>query len=167
MLNMSDERWLGLTGGYKVAYDPRQALGMLAEDYGNSAAWDELLNELHHQGDVGEASYAAIVELVRISAQHHPAHWALYGLAATIEEARLVFRRNPPIPNWLERDYAEAWQRLFELALRDLGTESEPTIVTCALALVALHRKQLSLGRLALCAEDERTEMLERQFGTA
>ena len=65
-----------------------------------------------------------------------------------------------------ERDYAEAWQRLFEFALRDLGTELyNELIVTCALAVVALHRKQLSLGRLALCEDDERTEMLERQFG--
>ena len=165
MLDLSDERWSGLTGGYKVAYDPRHAIDLLAKDYGDSTAWDELLSELHHQGDVGDASYAAVPELVRISAQHHPAHWALYGLAATIEEARLLFRRNPPVPGWLVRDYAEAWQHLFELALRDLRTESEPTIVTCALAVVALHRKQLSLGRLALCGEDERTEMLQRQFG--
>lgn len=88
-----------------------------------------------------------------------------YGLAATIEEARLVFLRNPLIPEWLDRAYAVAWQRLFKLALRDLGTASEPRIVSCALAVVALHRKQLSLARLAPCDEDERAGMLQTQFG--
>ncbi|WAX96511.1 hypothetical protein N7E70_006500 [Aminobacter sp. NyZ550] len=164
-LKLSDERWSRLAGGYKVAYDARQAFAALSRNYRDSAAWEEILNELHHQGDVGEASYAAIPALVGISSQRRHAHWALYGLAATVEEARLVFPRNPPIPEWLERDYADAWQRLFEFALRDLGTESEPSVVTCALAVVALHRKQLSLGRLALCDDDERTEMLQRQFG--
>lgn len=166
MVQRDDEQWSGLTGGYKVPYDPRPTLAVLSVRYDDDAAWDELWNELHHQGDVGLASYAAVSELIRISAGHRPAHWGLYGLAATIEEARLVFPRNPAIPGWLERDYAEAWQRLFEFALRDLATETEPKIVTCALAVVALHRKQLSLARLALCAEDERLEMLEQQFGT-
>ena len=41
MLNLSDERWSGLTGGYKVAYDPRQALGALAKHYSDNAAWDD------------------------------------------------------------------------------------------------------------------------------
>jgi len=165
MLNLDDERWSGLTGGYKVAYDPRPALRMLARRHDDGAAWDELWNELHHQGDVGSASYAAIPALVRVCAEHHPAPWGLYGLAATIEEARLLFDRNPPIPDWLDQDYAFAWRTLFELALRDLRTETEPNTVNSALAVIALHRGQLALGRIAMCPDDERKEMLDRYFG--
>ena len=165
MPKQDDELWGSLVGGYKVPYDPRPVLAVLSGHYDNDAAWEELWNELHHQGDVGDASYVAVPALVRLSAQHRPAHWGLYGLAATIEEARLMFPRNPPVPGWLMQDYARAWDQLFELALRDLAIATDPKLVTCALAVVALHRKQLALARLALCADDERLEMLERQFG--
>jgi hypothetical protein len=40
---------------------------MWAQMEGGELVWDELCNELHHQGDVGLASYAAIPQLVRIS----------------------------------------------------------------------------------------------------
>lgn len=76
-----------------------------------------------------------------------------------------MFPRNPPVPGWLVQDYAKAWDELFRLALRDLAIETDPKLVTCALAVVALHRKQLALARLAFCADEERLEMLERQFG--
>lgn len=165
MPKQDDELWGSLVGGYKVPYDPRPVLAVLSGHYDNDAAWEELWNELHHQGDVGDASYVAVPALVRLSMQHSPAHWGLYGLAATIEEARLMFPRNPPVPGWLMQDYARAWDQLFELALRDLAIATDPKLVTCALAVVALHRKQLALARLALCADDERLEMLERQFG--
>lgn len=165
MLKLDDERWSDLTGGYKVAYDPRPALRALTQSYDDRNAWDELWNELHHQGDVGDASYAAIPALVRISVEHHPAQWALYGLAATIEEARLLIDRNPPIPDWLDQDYAFAWRTLFELALRDLRTETEANMVNSALAVIALHRGQLTLGRIAMCPDDERKEMLDQYFG--
>ncbi|TIV05519.1 MAG: hypothetical protein E5W00_19985, partial [Mesorhizobium sp.] len=83
MMGFSDERWSGLTGGYKVVYDPRPALRRLTVHYGDKSVWDELWNELHHQGDVGDASYAAVVELARISEGQAPVYWGAYGLAAT------------------------------------------------------------------------------------
>jgi hypothetical protein len=165
MLNIDDERWSGLRGGYKVVYDPRPALRALALHYDDETIWDELWNELHHQGDVGDASYAAVVEIARISKSHSPAHWGAYGLAATIEEARLVDGRNPPIPDWIEPHYKIAWQTLFQLALRDLAVPADDETVTCALAVVALHRGRFNLARMAMCAEDERAEMLRNYFG--
>ncbi|WP_287305222.1 hypothetical protein [Mesorhizobium sp.] len=165
MMAFNDERWSGLTGGYKVVYDPRPALRRLAVHYDDKSVWDELWNELHHQGDVGDASYAAVVELTRISEGQTPVYWGAYGLAATIEEARLAYDRNPPIPDWIEPHYKTAWQILFELALRDLAVSADDPTVNCALAVVALHRGRFSLGRMAMCAEDERTEMLRDYFG--
>ena len=52
-----DDRWHKLRGGYKVEYDPRPALKRLISKTEIEAAWHELWEELHHQGDVGEASY--------------------------------------------------------------------------------------------------------------
>ncbi|MFD2056307.1 hypothetical protein ACFSQT_34635 [Mesorhizobium calcicola] len=165
MLKFDDARWSGLKGGYKVVYDPRPALRALALRYDDKAVWDELWNELHHQGDVGDASYAAIPEIISISTEHVPANWGAYGLAATIEEARLFDNRNPPIPDWIEPHYKAAWQTLFKLALRDLETQTDQTSVTCALAVVALHRGMLGLARMVMCTEDERAEMLRSYLG--
>ena len=163
---LDDERWSGLRGGYKVVFDPRPALRALALQYRDRSIWDELWNALHHQGDVGDASYAAVVEIARISEGHAPAYWGAYGLAATIEESRLVDGRNPPIPDWIEPHYKAAWETLFQLALRDLETEVDETFVTYALAVVALHRGMLSLARLTMCTEDEREEMLKAYWGS-
>ncbi|QND57232.1 hypothetical protein [Mesorhizobium huakuii] len=163
---LDDIRWSGLKGGYKVIYDPRPALQKLAVHYTSKSAWDELWNELHHQGDVGDASYAAVVEIARISEDHAPAYWGAYGLAATIEEARLLDDQNPPVPDWIEPHYSVAWQTLLHLALRDLATSTDDETANCALAVVALRRGRLSLARMAMCAEDERAEMLRSYFGT-
>ncbi|MFC3326031.1 hypothetical protein [Mesorhizobium cantuariense] len=162
---LDDVQWSGLKGGYKVVYDPRPALRTLVLRYDDKPAWDELWNELHHQGDVGDASYAAVVEIVRISERHAPAHWGAYGLAATIEEARLLDDRNPPVPARIEPHYKAAWRTLLHLALRDLATVTDDETVNCALAVVALYRGRFNLGRMAMCAEDERAEMLRDYFG--
>ncbi|MER8424190.1 hypothetical protein [Mesorhizobium sp. M1403] len=162
---LEDKRCSNLIGGYKTIYDPRPALRALALQYGNKSIWDELWNELHHQGDVGDASYAAVVEIAHISEGHAPAYWGAYGLAATIEEARLVDGRNPPIPDWIEPHYKIAWQTLFQLALRDLAVSADDETINCALAVVALHRGRFNLGRMAMCTEDERAEMLRDYFG--
>jgi hypothetical protein len=53
-MDLNDARWRGLKGGYKMPYDPRPALQRLAAGVERGAAWDELWQELFHQGDVGE-----------------------------------------------------------------------------------------------------------------
>jgi len=165
MMDFNDERWSDLRGGYKVVYDPRPTLRALALCYGDQSLWDDLWNELHHQGDVGEASYAAVPEIVRISAEQVPANGAAYGLAAVIEEARLTEIRNPPIPGWIEPHYSAAWRTLFQMALRDLAIATDETTVTGALAVIAFHRGRLSLARMVMCTDDEREEMLKGYFG--
>jgi hypothetical protein len=47
-----------------------------------AAAWQELWEELHHQGDVGDASYAAVPELVRIHRSESAVDWNPYALVA-------------------------------------------------------------------------------------
>jgi len=69
MLSFDDKRWNNLMGGYKTPFDPRPSLQKLESHQDTASAWEELWEELHHQGDVGDASYAAIPELVRIPSQ--------------------------------------------------------------------------------------------------
>ena len=66
MIEFNDKRWEGLKGGYKQPYDPRSALRRIEAGEPSDADWKELFDELHHQDDGGEASYAAVPHLVRI-----------------------------------------------------------------------------------------------------
>jgi hypothetical protein len=66
MLALDDDHWQRMLGGYRVPIDPRPAFAKLRTDVADADAWKWLWNELHHQGDVGEASYAAVPILVSI-----------------------------------------------------------------------------------------------------
>ena len=107
MLDLSDPRWAGLTGGYRRPYDPRPALQQLRVNPVAESAWDELWSELHHQGDLGDASYASVPVLVEIF-DAAPRSWRFYALLACIELERRR-RSNPPVPTWIESSYNEAW----------------------------------------------------------
>ena len=110
-MDYDDPLWGQLQGGYRVPYDPRNALRSLENNTNVDEAWSELWNELHHQGDVGPASYAAVSELVRIHAARTIPDWNVYAVAATIEIARRE-QRNPEIPSRLRNDYDAAWRHL-------------------------------------------------------
>jgi hypothetical protein len=116
--------------------------------------WRELWNELHHQGDVGEASYAALPVLVELAHQASARDWNIYALAATIETERHA-SRNPPIPTWLAADYAAAWNTLAILALRDLQDAGDRDLIRSALAVVAIARGDTKLGSLLASLDDD------------
>jgi hypothetical protein len=61
---LTDSKWSTLAGGYRLPYDPRPAISKLAVNLDVANAWEELWDNLHHQGDVGEASYAAVSAFV-------------------------------------------------------------------------------------------------------
>src|SRR5262245_21466426 len=165
MLALDDPRWDELKAGYRILYDPRPALRQLESGHEVAAAWDELWNELHHQGDVGEASYAAVPHLVRIQEQKHSLDWNLYALVSTIETER-HYADNPPIPVWLIDSYREAWRTLVELAINDLKAASDETTLQALLAAIALGKRQFDLGCMILeTTKDERREFLAETSG--
>jgi hypothetical protein len=143
MLSLTDPIWPELEGGYRVLYDASKALAQME---GGESVWDELWNELHHQGDVGAASYAAIPQLVRISVGRR-CDWNLYAFAATVEIERHR-KNNPPLPDWLASSYKAAWDRLVKLALSDLAGKPDELTLRSALSVVALGRGDLKLGAL-------------------
>ena len=101
MLSLEDKKWQELHGGYRAPYDVSVALRSMQDGVN---IWAELWEELHHQGDVDIASYAAIPQLVRIASSGTGRDWNFYGLLATIEVARHR-EGNPPVPAWLKADY--------------------------------------------------------------
>jgi hypothetical protein len=161
-LAFDDARWAELHGGYRILYDPRHALRSLAEGLNVDAAWEELWTELYHQGDVGEASYAAVPELVRIHTERGVADSNTYALVATIEEARQD-PKNPELPPWLRDSYTDALNRLAILGLNDLRAATDETLVACIIAVVAMAKGQPILGRFAIAfTDDERRELLAK-----
>ncbi len=152
---LDDPRWKTLQGGYKIPYDPTPALRRLeaGED-----AWDELWDELHHQGDIGEASYAAVPHLVRIGRSLPSRDWNLYGLVSTIEIERHR-KTNPALPAWMAESYRAAWHELLEVALEDLTSSNEPESVRSILGVLALAKGELQLG--ALIAHSDSSEIAE------
>jgi hypothetical protein len=160
-VQLDDPRWIGLRGAYRTPYDPRPALARLA-GADSAAAWDELWEELFHQNDVGEASYAALPELVRMHRSRGGGDWNTYAYAAAVEEARRS-GRNPELPEWLQADYEAAWEELEAAALADFPTARTPELVQGLIAVLAHARGWLSLARLAMLTEDEREEILSER----
>jgi hypothetical protein len=144
---MDDSHWKNLTAGYRTPFDPRPTLTRL--ERGDESAWDELWQELHHQGDVGVASYAAVPELVRIHAKRDIAEWKTYAIIGTIESCRGQ-GENPRLPKWLKAEYEEAWQRVVSLACRDLPRASDETTVRSIIGAVAIAKGVRPLGDFIL-----------------
>jgi len=160
---LSDERWEHLTGGYRIGYDPRPALAQLRVGQDEDAVWKELWDELHHQGDVGEASYAAVPELVRIYKKRGIVRWQTFAMVATIE-LRRTEAGNPKLPVWLADDYLTAIQELAVAGARDIFQTSEPDTIRAILGLIAIARGLRVWGELlAHYSEPEIAAMLDRQ----
>lgn len=158
MLSLDDPKWRELQGGYKTAYDASPALKRMER---GEDIWDEFWEELHHQGDVGEASYAAVPHLVRISKTLAKRDWNLYALVSCIEIERHR-KTNPPLPGWLADSYADALRELVELGTNDLKTVCEQYTVWSILGAIALAKGELKLGAfISMCDESELEEILE------
>ncbi|BDG01547.1 hypothetical protein [Anaeromyxobacter oryzae] len=157
MLPLSDPSWKALKGGYKVPYDASVPLARLEA---GDDVWEELWQELHHQGDVGEASYASVPHLVRICSDLPSRDWNVYALVSTIEVERHR-KSNPPLPEWVRADYERAQKNLLALGLKDLGRVEDALTIRSILGAVALAKGALKLGTwIAFADESEIDEML-------
>ena len=146
-MELDDYRWRELRGGYKEIYDPRPALGRLVSGTDVDGAWNELWQELHHQGDIGESSYAAVTVLADIYQSKPVTDWNLFSLVSTIEVERHR-KTNPPVPHWLQNDYDRAWEQLLDLAIKSLRRDLDIYTLQSALAVIAIGKNALKLGAL-------------------
>jgi hypothetical protein len=137
MLSLDDKRWQHLEGGYRTQFDPRPSLSKLDSSKDTNAAWHVLWEGLHHQGDVGEASYAAVPHLARIYRKRGVIDWNAYALVAVIELAR-DDGKNPPVPKWLEEDYFQAIRDLAELGAVQVLQTKNPEEIRAILSILAI-----------------------------
>jgi hypothetical protein len=160
MLSLDDPRWQQLCGGYKVPFDPRPLLIQLERDP-SAKNWGLLTEELFHQGDVGDASYAAVPQIVRIALTRFPLDANALTLVTVIEMARWS-QGNPPIPHWLTDEYESAIERLAGEALNQFAQLEDVDAVRGAIGIIAVWRKQLGCARAAvLYSEEELKELLQ------
>ncbi|MBE9552589.1 MAG: hypothetical protein IMF05_03900 [Proteobacteria bacterium] len=160
MLDLDDPRWNELKGGYRVLYDPRSALSTLESNSDDEEAWSEFWNNLHHQGDVDEASYAVVPHLVRIFKDRRR-NWQFYALITTIEVERHK-DRNPPLPDWLAKSYEEAIRSLRALVADDLLKDLDDLFFQALYGAIAAARGNLVRAELmGSFTDDELQEMLQ------
>jgi hypothetical protein len=137
MLRLDDRRWQNLDGGYRTPFDPRPVLSKLEANKDTKAAWHELWEGLHHQGDVGVASYAAVPHLVRIYRERGVVDRNTYAIAAVIELARDK-GKNPEVPKWLEEDYFQAIRDLAEVGAVEVLQTKAPEEIRAILSILAI-----------------------------
>jgi len=163
MLSFDDKRWEQLSGGYRAGFDPRTALSKLETNTQSEDAWNELWEGLHHQGDVGEASYAAVPHIVRIYRQRRADRWRSFGLVALIELAR-GRGTNPVVPNWLKQDYFQAIQDLAAIASSEIMSEGDVDAMRAMLSVIAIAKGVRTHARLLFEYSDEEMTALEKQL---
>lgn len=157
ILHLTDKRWKDLEGGYRgTLYDASEALMQLekadAIDVVNSI-YKELWDELHHQGDVGLASYYAVPHLVRIAKETQLVDYNVLALVSLIEIRR--HKNNPALPKALSPQYVEAILGLESLAKIAMEKDWDLNIASSALAAIALAKNQLKLANAILNLDDE------------
>ena len=123
--------------------------------------YQELWNELHHQGDVGLASYYSVPHLVRISLQKQTVDYNILGLISVIEIQR--HKDNPPLPGALKPNYNKAIEDLADLARLAMNQYWDLDLAATALTAIALSKGQVRLANAILNMDSEDTidEFLE------
>jgi hypothetical protein len=162
MISLEDSRWSSMTGGYKMPFDPRPLLKKLETGSDTTEVWHELWNELHHQGDVGEASFAAVPFLVRGYRKRGVFDWNTYAIVAIIELARKE-GNNPDVPDWIEDEYFQAIRELAEIGVTEVLQAETTEDVRAILSIIAVAKGLRIHGELLLnYAEDELREIVSK-----
>jgi hypothetical protein len=162
MISLEDARWLKLTGGYRTAFDPRPLIKRLETDSDTTAVWQELWEELHHQGDVGDASFAAVPFVVENCLKRGGLDWNPCAMVATIELARNS-GKNPEVPHWIAEDYFQAIRRLAEIGASEVLRKENVHDIRAILSVIAMSKGLRSHAKFLLnYAEDELIEIESR-----
>lgn len=167
MLPLDDPRWATYTGGYRVPYDASVPIARLLRDGPSDELWDELWQELHHQGDVGPASFAAVPWLVESIRRGAALDWNAFGLIAVIELERTASHANGQMPAELSDAYFKALAELPAVAADHPQRSWGPELTQHVMACVAVARGQRLLARayLELSREAAREWLLSDAVG--
>lgn len=165
-MDLNNKIWKELEGGYKIPYDasvPLRELELNSNSNDIGKIWKELWNELHHQGDVGLASYLAIPHIVRICRDKNLFDWNLLGLCSVIDQQRRLFG-NPSLPDRYLDYYTKGLRNLQEYIIVKLQEELDDQTHSLALSALATISGNAKMGKaiLELSSKEVLDEFLER-----
>jgi hypothetical protein len=164
MLSLNDTKWAEFEGGYRIPYDASIALRKLEKATSPTEIkpiLDELWQELHHQGDVGTASYLSVPHLIRIVKEKRMVNPSIIALVAIIEVQR--HKNNPLLPTQYEKFYLESIKDLEGVVLTNFKGEWDLETASSVLSALALSKGQVSLADaiLRMDSQDIIDEFLE------
>jgi hypothetical protein len=166
MITLDDKVWKELRGGYKMPYDvsvPLRRLERSTEKKEIDKIYDELWNELHHQGDVELASYLAIPQLVSIARQKGLFDWNVLALCATIEQQRQL-GKNPQLPTQYLDYYQKGWTDLKEFIIDNLNSVDDEITLRAAMSAFAACNGQVKLSKAIIEMSDDVLDEFLEQF---
>ena len=156
-MTLEDKLWKNLQGGYGTNYDasiPLKQLEGATDKAKIGKILEELWDELHHQGDVGLASYLAVPQLVRIGRDKGLFDWNLLGLCSVIEQQRHL-GNNPPLPTEFKNYYENGLARLKQFIISNITRELDKETLRTALSALATCTGQIKLGKAILELDDD------------
>lgn len=166
MINLDEQIWKALEGGYRIPYDvsiPLKKLENTSDPKTIERIWSELWNELHHQGDVGVASYLAVPQLVRIAKLKDFYNWNFLGIWCVIEQQRLL-GNNPSLPEKYKGYYFSGLNNLNEFVIKNIARETDDITFRIALSTLALCSKQIKLSKAIMNLDDDTMDEFLEQF---
>jgi len=166
MITLDDPIWRTLEGGYKILYDasiPLRKLQQTNDIKVIQEVWTELWDELHHQGDVGIASYLAVPQLARIGVNKDLYNWNLLGICSVIEQQRHM-GDNPQLPEEYQDYYNDGIQVLKQFIVANINRETDETTFRVALSTLAVCNGQIKLSKAISELEDDVLEEFLKQF---
>ncbi|MFL5578435.1 MAG: hypothetical protein ACJ79S_20975 [Gemmatimonadaceae bacterium] len=155
MLPLDGARWRELTQAYGSAEDVPRLIGHLAlvSEEARRELWVGLWSTLCHQGDVYDASYAAVPHLVAF-AEGRPAHERAESLhlVGAIEVGRLS-PAAPPVPGDLAASYRDALAAVPALVAGCVGERWDADTTQILASVLAIAKGHPRFGNAALGLE--------------
>lgn len=145
LLALNDPRWANLTHAYGSAADIPALLHSLAcgaepTTSPENEPWFSIWSSLCHQGDVFDASYAAVPHIVAIGCvEAFPISFNFFQFPAAVEIARAT-GRGPGVPDHLREAYFVAIKQIEECITRHLMHDWDQDTLLSALAAQAVAK---------------------------
>lgn len=160
VIKLEDPRWNELSHAYGSAADIPALLRQLAGVKGlktryDSEPWFTLWSSLCHQGDVYDASYAAVPHIVEIACSAKgPIDFSFFQLPAAIEIA-LCNGKGPAVPADLTDAYRGAVSNLAECVALHRHDEWDEATLLSAMAAIAVSKGHHRVAEAVMNLDDD------------
>jgi hypothetical protein len=149
LMHLEDPRWTTYNGCYRSPYNVVPLIQRLQNGATSDGFWKVVWDELHHQGDVGEASYALVPYLVEHQSRHKELDEQVFHFCVMVELQRSE-NGNPSMPSEIELPYAMAMRQLPIIGTERLSRGCGEAIVMGVAAATALAGGHRVLARAYL-----------------